>query len=254
MGFVDIHSHVLYGLDDGAKTREESLELLDIAARSGTTDLVATPHANSRYPFRPDLIAALVEELGGASPVHLYPGCDFHLQFDNIEDASANPDKYTINHRSYLLVEFPEMSVFPETEAILGRLVDAGMIPIISHPERNLHLRERYDDLGQWIGDGCYVQVTAASFTGLFGRAAKSSAHELLARGLVHFVASDAHDPRHRTTRLDAAYAALVERWDEDLIAPLFIDNPRAVVLGEAIDFEFPPSAPKARKWYQFFR
>jgi protein-tyrosine phosphatase len=254
VGYVDIHSHVLYGLDDGAKTREDSVAMLETAERSGTTDIVATPHANSRYPFRPELIAARIAELGAATSVRIHPGCDFHLQFDNIEDALAHPEKYTINHKGYLLVEFPEVGVFHESEAILERLLDAGMVPIISHPERNEHLRKHPDDLARWIATGCYVQVTASSFTGLFGRASRNAAHDLLKRGLVHFVASDAHDTKYRTTSLKEAYAVLADTWGEPLIEPLFVENPRAVLAGETIDFEFPAGAPKARKWYQFFR
>src|SRR5436309_11242094 len=128
---IDIHSHVLYGLDDGAKTREQSVAMLDVAARSGTTDIVATPHANGQYAFRPQLIEQRIAELGTMTPVRIYPGCDFHLQFDNIEDALANPEKYTLNHKGYLLVEFPDLSIFTETHAILMQLLDGGMVPII---------------------------------------------------------------------------------------------------------------------------
>jgi protein-tyrosine phosphatase len=250
---VDIHSHVLYGLDDGAKTREQSVEMLDIAERSGTTDIVATPHANGQYAFRPDVIAERIAELSALTSVRIHPGCDFHLQFDNIEEALADPGKFTINHKAYLLVEFPGMSIFTETDAILERLLDGGMVPIISHPERNAALQRRLDDLARWVERGCYVQVTAASYTGLFGRAAKTCAHELIERGLTHFVASDAHDGRTRTPSLREAYTLLADRWGEDAIRPLFEENPRAVLAGEAVDFEFPAGAVTRRKWYQFW-
>jgi protein-tyrosine phosphatase len=128
------------------------------------------------------------------------------------------------------------------------------MVPIISHPERNLNLRKRIDDLARWVQSGCYVQVTALSYTGLFGGAAKSFAHKLLERGLTHFIASDAHDTVRRTTSLQEAYASLADRWSEELIRPLFVENPQAVLTGGTIDFEFPAHAPRARKWYQFFR
>jgi len=199
------------------------------------------------------LIAERIAELSPASSVRIHTGCDFHLQFDNIQDALRNPEKYTINHKGYLLVEFPEVGVFHETETILGRLLDAGMVPIISHPERNLHLRKHPDDLARWVGNGCYVQVTAASFTGLFGKAPRNSAHDLLKRGLTHFIASDAHDTKYRTTSLSEAYTSLVDEFGEDDVRPLFVENPRAVIEGGSIDFEFPAFRPKARKWYQFW-
>src|SRR5688500_1615002 len=135
MGFVDIHSHILYGLDDGAKTIAESLEMLRLAAAAGTTDIVATPHASGQYAFSPELIDARIGELSAATEVRIHRGCDFHLQADNIEDAIAHPHKYTINHSGYLLVEFSDIAIFASTDEILSELVGAGMAPIITHPE-----------------------------------------------------------------------------------------------------------------------
>ena len=192
-------------------------------------------------------------KLSTETELRIYPGCDFHLQVDNIEDALSHPEKYTINHKGYLLVEFPDQSIFTETDAILMRLVGAGMVPIITHPERNRELRRRLDDLARWVERGCYVQVTAGSYTGVFGRAAKRCAHELMQRGLTHFVASDAHDVQFRTPSLREAYGLLAATWGEDLIRPLFVENPKAVLAGDAVDFELPASRVKGRKWYQFW-
>jgi hypothetical protein len=97
--FVDIHSHVLYGLDDGAKTIEESVAMLAIAEASGTTDIVATPHANSQFEFRPDVVSRRIEELQARTRVRIHSGCDFHLHVDNIQDALAHPERYTIRPR-----------------------------------------------------------------------------------------------------------------------------------------------------------
>jgi protein-tyrosine phosphatase len=253
VGFVDIHSHILYGLDDGARTLEESREMLQLAAASGTSDIVATPHANGTYAFAPDVIAQRITELSAEAPVRIHRGCDFHLQFDNIQDAIAHPDKYTINHHAYLLVEFPDVTIFANTEQILLQLLDAGMIPIITHPERNDRLQRRIDDLARWVEMGCCVQVTAGSCTGTFGKQARRCAETLMQRGLVHFIASDAHDCRRRTPALDRAYAALGEQWGEDAIHPLFDDHPRAVLTGDAFDVELAPPVLRRRKWYQFW-
>jgi protein-tyrosine phosphatase len=89
---VDIHSHVLHGPDDGAKTREQSVEMLGIAERSGTTDIVATPHANGKYAFRPEVIAERIAELSALTSVRIHPGCDFHLQFDTMSRPSRIPE------------------------------------------------------------------------------------------------------------------------------------------------------------------
>jgi protein-tyrosine phosphatase len=227
--------------------------MLEIAAASGTSDIVATPHANAVYHFDPEQIDRQIRDLSAIGGVRVHRGCDFHLQYEAIEDAIANPRKYTINGNGYLLIEFPELTIFPGTDEILEQLLDAGMIPIVTHPERNQLLRKRTDDLARWIELGCYVQVTAGSFTGVFGRTAKSSADELLSRGLVHFVASDAHDTRRRPPDVSEAYAVLAERWGEPAIRPLFVDNPGAVLTGEAIDAAKPAAPTRRRQWYQFW-
>jgi len=252
-GFVDIHSHILYGLDDGAQTLDESLEMLELARSAGTTDIVATPHANARYAFSPELIEQPIAELSARVDVRIHSRCDFHLQFDNINDAVAHPGKYTINHNAYLLVELPDSTIFSSTDQILLQLLDAGIVPIITHPERNAQLQQRPDDIARWVEAGCYVQVTASSYTGLFGRRVKACADELMTRGLTHFVASDAHDCRFRTPSLGEAYARLAELWGEERIRPLFVDHPKAVLTGQTVDFELPPAFAKTRKWYQFW-
>jgi protein-tyrosine phosphatase len=252
VGYVDIHSHILYGLDDGAKTLEDSVAMLELAASAGTTDIVATPHANGQYAFDPELIDQRIAELSAGATVRIHRGCDFHLQFENIQDALAHPEKYTINHKVYLLVEFPDITTFAGTERMLSRLLDGGMIPIITHPERNDALRRRLDDLARWVEIGCYLQVTAGSCTGTFGKQARACAERLMKRGLVHFIASDAHDCRYRSPSLSGAYSALAEQWGADAIHPLFVDNPQAVLSGDTIEFEFQPQ-DKRRKWYQFW-
>ena len=252
MGFTDIHSHILYGVDDGAKTLEESLAMLRLAAEAGTTDIVATPHVNGQFEFDPELIDERIAELNARSTIRIHRGCDFHLEAENIEDAIANPDKYTINNRGYLLVEFPDLSIFTSTQEILSDLISAGMMPIITHPERNNHLRQRLIDIGHWVELGCMVQVTAGSVTGRFGGRAKSCVDQLMERGLIHFVASDAHDLEHRPPSLREAYAELKRRWGAERVDPLFVDNPGAVLTGEAIDVDPVPYA-KRRKWYQFW-
>jgi protein-tyrosine phosphatase len=254
VGYVDIHSHILYGLDDGAKTIEDSVAMLELAAASGTTDIVATPHANGQYVFNPERIGEQIAELSAlVNHVRIHPGCDFHLQVDNIEDAVAHPDKYSINHLSYLLVEFPDLSIFTNTDEIFGRLLDVGLSPIITHPERNVRLQGRIDDIARWVESGCYVQVTAGACMGRFGKRPQACVDQLMKRGLVHFVASDAHDCRFRSPNLAEAYGALSRTWGEDRVRPLFVDNPLAVLTGEVVDPEQAAQPVKRRKWYQLW-
>jgi protein-tyrosine phosphatase len=251
---IDIHSHVLYGVDDGARTLEDSVAMVRMAAQAGTTDLVATPHANSTFRYEPGLISERLAEIAAAAGnlLRLHSGCDFHLSYDNIRDALANPQKYTINGKNYLLVEFSELLIFNNTHEIFARLREAGMVPVVTHPERNALLRQRTDQIAKWVEAGARVQVTAQSLLGYFGNKAREFSETLLERRLVHFVASDGHDCERRPPKLDEAYVWLKQRYSEPVAEALCISNPRATLTGEELDQPHVISEP--RKWYHLWR
>jgi protein-tyrosine phosphatase len=122
----------------------------------------------------------------------------------------------------------------------------------VTHPERNPILQRKLSRVEAWVELGCLVQVTALSISGGFGRSAKSAVHKLLARGLVHLVASDAHDPRYRHPRLDEAYTVVQSRYGEDAAALLFDDNPHAVVEGLPLPGGKQVLREPAKKWWRF--
>jgi protein-tyrosine phosphatase len=249
--FVDIHSHILYGLDDGAQTFEQSVAMLEIAAGGGTTDIVATPHSDLMYPFQPELIAERMAQLQAAvaDRIRIHHGCDFHLHFENIQDCLAHPARYTINHLRYLLVEFADVHIPRTTEEVFTRMVDQGITPIITHPERNPLLRRRFDDISKWVRSGCLVQVTAQSFLDRFGKPARQAAEQLMDRRLVHFIASDAHDTGDRTPRLREAFASIVNRYGTAHATSVFVDNPRATLTGQFLEVPEPLEARK-KTWF----
>ncbi|MGE5568787.1 MAG: tyrosine-protein phosphatase [Rhodospirillales bacterium] len=252
---IDIHSHVLPGLDDGSPGIEESLRMVEVAAAAGTTDLVATPHANLRYRFDPSVVTRKLDELQAAAPptIRLHYGCDLHLTPDNVQDALANPERYTINHRRYLLVEFPDLLI-PKTSAeIFSCMLAAGIVPVITHPERNFLLHRRLDEVAGWVAQGCLVQVTAQSFLGRFGSEVRAACRALMERGLVHFVASDAHDSKDRPPRLDLARRHVERKYGAAAAERLFVSNPRAVLEGEPLPEPAAPGPERRRKWMKFW-
>jgi protein-tyrosine phosphatase len=247
---IDIHSHILHGIDDGAKTFEESVQMVQMAAAAGTTDIVATPHANQNYVFDPRVVEQRISELQAAvgDTPQIYYGCDFHLMPENIDDAVRAPQKYSINHKGYLLIEFSDFYIPKTTPEILARLMQANLRPIITHPERNQLLQLRIGDLAEWVAQGAMLQVTAQSFTGRFGRTAKRVSEALMGEGLVHFVASDAHDTKWRTTELDEPCRLVRRNFGEAAARRVFEENPRAVLAGVPLSPE--PIPIKRRKWY----
>lgn len=253
---VDIHNHLLWGLDDGASTFDESLAMLEVASASGTTDIVATPHANAHYVYQPELTVQRIEELQSrtACPLKIHHACEFHLSFDNIDQFFEWPFTYTVNGNQYLLLECPEEYIGGYTDEILRRIVAVGVVPIIAHPERNQAIQNKLERLESWVDAGCLVQITALSLLGGFGTLARAASFRLLERGIAHVVASDAHDPLHRNPRMDQAYQLVGTRYGDSWAELLFTTNPMAVVKGLSLSGGKQAGFAKSAKWYEFWR
>jgi protein-tyrosine phosphatase len=252
---VDIHSHILRGLDDGSPAFDVSLTMARIAREAGTSDIVATPHSNTSYRYQPELIAERITELQNAvgDGIRIHRGCDFHLSPQNIQTALEEPSRFSINGLSYLLVEFPEVSLFQGVEQVFSSLMSAGLTPIVTHPERNQHLAADIPRLRRWIVKGIPLQITAQSLLGKFGPESAHCCRQLLNEGLVHFVASDAHDSVYRPPRLDGARNFLATQFDEEFADLLLEVHPRAVIEGRPIHISpIPPRLKKKRKWFPF--
>jgi len=234
---IDIHCHILPGVDDGSRSWEMTLEMCRLAIRDGISHLVATPHANETYVYSRDRVRDLVFELDHkvGDELAIGIGCDFHMSFENIEDAIAHPQRYTIASGRYLLVELSEYGIPPQIGESFRRLQGVGIIPIITHPERNNILQRRPERVLEFVDAGCLVQVTASAVTGLWGETARRISMWLLENDAVHVLASDAHDDRYRKPILSEARDAVSRRFGADLARELVLDNPEAIVNGRML-------------------
>ena len=247
-GFIDTHNHILPGLDDGAPDMETALTIAEAAIADGIVKIVATPHSNFQFSFHPEKVrelqADLQERLQGR--LEIATGCELHITYENIRAVVADPAAYCLGGSRYVLVEFPEYFDPPAMEQALIQLLDRGLVPVLAHPERNPLLRRQHPLLLRFLRLGCLTQVTAASFTGRFGREAEQAAETLLSRGLIHFIASDAHSPRHRPPQLAFAVDLITRREGAEVAEALAIGNPAAMLKGEPLPFC--PEIPEERR------
>ena len=239
MRMVDIHCHILPGLDDGPDSLDMSLEMAEMAVADGITHVVATPHANSQYRFIPEMVRSRRDEVQARLGDRLLfaTGCDFHLSYENLQEVHENPPKYTLNQKTYLLIEFADFALPPSIDETLHRLQLAGLQPIITHPERNPLIRAQPGRLLRWVRQGCYAQVTAQSLLGRFGPTAKHAVMNWLDQGAIHFVASDAHNVTTRPMKLKDAFERVAERNGEQVADALFRANPLAAFEGRSLPY-----------------
>jgi protein-tyrosine phosphatase len=243
---IDIHCHILPQVDDGAKSWDMAQEMCRMAAADGIEHIVATPHANERYAYDREALSAALNQLRllvGPTP-KLSLGCDFHLSYENLQDALVRPQRYMIEDSRCLLVELSNYSIPSNIEESFTQLGDKGITPVITHPERNPILQNTPQRVLKWVELGCVVQVTASALTGSWGERAWRTADWLLEREAVHVLATDAHDTKHRIPVLSAARREAEIVCGAQVAQALVEDNPRAIVSGKTLPY-FPDPVMK---------
>jgi protein-tyrosine phosphatase len=257
---IDIHHHLLWDQDDGAKTLQLSLEMAQMAAADGITHIACTPHANGYYDYDRQAISAKITELQHLLeqrriPITLGRGCDFHTSYDNIQLAHEDPTRFSINNGSYLLVEIPDQALPPTLNEVFYEMQLDGLIPVLTHPERNLTLQRDLPRVKEWLRSGVLVQVTAGSVMGKMGKTAQRIAHEMLSKRWVHFLATDAHNVTSRPPRMRDAMELVAEKYGSDYAHLLCVSNPLAAFMNkplqpqlEALDL-YEDDTPKS--WWQ---
>ena len=254
---IDLHCHILPEIDDGPRTLEESIEMANLAFSDGIKTIVATPHTlNHTYLNSPSDIIRRTNQLNKSlsrNNIHLtiVPGSDAHVS-PGMADKVLNGEVSTVNGNGrYVLIEFPQQTLPNGSLDELFKLRLNGIIPIVTHPERNFELLGNMELIYRFVAAGYLIQVTAMSVTGDFGQESMEYSHKLLELRLAHIIATDAHSVDVRPPVLSEAVEVAEQILQSKSEAMEMVkDRPRAIINGEAVDV--PKPVKGKRKWWRF--
>lgn len=219
---IDLHCHILPGVDDGAKTMEDSIQMAKMAVEEGITHLLATPHHMNRdWMNEKSKVKELVKEVQNeidqeSIPLTLFPGQEIRMYGDILDDIDKDKLLFTDELQQYLLIEFPTSTIPNYTERLFYDLLSNGKIPVIVHPERNRMIQEEPDQLKKLIDHGALAQLTAASYTGGFGKNIQKLSKQMIEANFVHFLASDAHNTNNRAFHMKEARNQIKKEYGSD--------------------------------------
>ena len=250
--FIDLHCHILPGIDDGPITMAESIEMCRVAHSDGIGTIVASPHVLSPLYPSPEtgllngFRKSLKDRIG--CDLEILPGADVHASPEIFGRLEESREGLTINGGRYMLLEFPVFSMGFLMKGFVSRLLDRGIVPIITHPERYFAVQENPCVLFELVQRGALVQITAMSITGEFGEGIKSIAFSLIRNDLVHIIASDGHDPEGRPPAISDAVSLVAEIVGGERARSMAVDYPKAVIGDVRIENLPPPVRPKRKR------
>ncbi|WP_417227616.1 tyrosine-protein phosphatase [Amphritea sp.] len=238
---IDLHNHLLPGIDDGPSTLEESLELARIAANDGITHMVVTPHIHpGRYENQVATIEPVLHRLQSALieysiPLTMSMGAELRISAEMIGMIPAGkiPFLGEWQGQKVLLLELPHSHILPGSDKLIKWLKAQHILPMIAHPERNKEIMQSPNKLTPFIEEGCLIQLTAMSVTGEFGKQAQQCAQYIMQQGWTTILATDAHNSNHRPPILSKGHKAAIELIGKQEADKLVIDNP-AVITGRS--------------------
>lgn len=254
---IDLHCHILPGIDDGAKTMEDSITMAMAAYEEGIHTIVATPHhQNGRFINVKETVIEKVEELNEeleikGVPIKILPGQEVRIHGDLLEELSKGIAIGVGETTNYLLIEFPSGHVPQFANQILYDLRVEGYRPVIVHPERNREIMENPSVLYELVKKGIFTQITAASVAGKFGRKIQTFSHQLIEANLTHFIASDAHNTTTRGFCLQDAYEEVDKQFGNG-VSYMFMENAELLLKGLHINM-LEPMPVRRKKFLGLF-
>ena len=231
---IDIHCHLLCGVDDGAKSLEESQEMLKIAASQNINKIILTPHRRHgmfAYPVEAiDNQYKILKECGQKLGVELYLGTEYHVDSDMVNSFKSGTC-HTLAGGRYILTEYSHASEYTFIKTMTKEALHAGYIPVIAHIERYECVFDEPELAGELQNIGALVQINADAVLGNDGRAVKKFCKKLLKNELVDIVASDSHNTTTRVNNMAKCYEYIAKKYDRDYADLLFNNNPEKIIL-----------------------
>lgn len=248
---IDLHSHLIPGIDDGAQNLEDAIELAKLGEAEGVTHLVLTPHhRNGQYiNKRQDVLRfthALKQEFQKANiKMELFSGQEIRISEHFVEDYYNNELLSLDAKGTYYLIEFPTRKLPDDAMKIIGEMIELGVTPVIAHPERNHAFAADFDLLFTYIEMGCLAQVTSSSYVGYYGEKLRQISKEMIKRNLVHIIASDVHHIEHRPFNMQLAFEMMEKDFGIEMV-DYFQQNARNIINGKT--FQIKPAQGKRIK------
>lgn len=236
--YIDIHSHILPGLDDGSKSMEETKRMLETASREGIRTIIATPHycEGRRVPsltIMEETIQKVRDCIVKDYPkMDIYLGCEIYYSHEIIH-LLKEKQLLTMAGSKYILVEFSPVSEFKYMKSGLRELLQEGYWPVLAHVERYRNILNHIDFVQELIDMGVYIQVNAESVTGGLGRTIKRFVKKLLKYNLLHFIGTDAHGDKIRTPQISQCIRYITKKYSDSYVKELFVDNPSKIFKNE---------------------
>jgi protein-tyrosine phosphatase len=252
---IDIHSHILPGVDDGAKDMKTALEMARMAVDDGIEKMIATPHL-----FRGSYSAAGYDEIEEAKsqfrhalkenniPLEIFSGAEVHVSHNLMDEIRMNRRFLVLNQSRYMFIEFPSDHVFAGVKDLIFELMSEGIVPIIAHPERNSVFRHSPNFMYELLQMGALCQVNQGSFNGIYGTQVQETVFRFLELGYVHFLATDCHNTWVILPRLSDALKKVQEIIGEEKARALVEDNPLCVIEDREISFIPEPREAQAER------
>lgn len=252
---IDLHCHILPGLDDGAQNMDEAIKMAEMAAKDGIKKIVATPHlfrGNFGYKDltiiekkRKQFVKALKKN---NIQIDVFKGAEVHISHNLIDEIKKNRKSLVLNQSSYMFVEFPTEHVFSGVKNLFFELMNEGITPVITHPERNYVFVRNPGLFYELIDVGALSQANSGSFTGIYGKRTQETVRDFIELGLIHFIASDCHNTHSIKPNLSATVRIAAEILGEKKAHALVKENPQAVLDDQQLPYMPDPVDPRKKE------